>query len=88
MALSGYDTFPVMYQPLKDGVMSEWGLLKTTLRAVGGRAFKHWDRHLAKALWLVNTRWASSQAGLAQSKFLCIVEVDKAPVMHVKNMLE
>ncbi|GAB0206679.1 hypothetical protein GRJ2_003133500 [Grus japonensis] len=32
------------------------GLLKTTLRAMGGGTLKHWDTHLAKATWLVNTR--------------------------------
>lgn len=44
---------------------------------MGGVAFKHWHTQLAKALWLVNTRWAASQAGPAQSKFLCTIEVDK-----------
>lgn len=36
----------------------EWcyRLLKTTLKAWGGMTFKHWDQHLAKATWLVNTR--------------------------------
>ncbi|KAK4823837.1 hypothetical protein QYF61_007086 [Mycteria americana] len=32
------------------------GLLKTTLRAMGAGMFKHWDTHLAKATWLVNTK--------------------------------
>ncbi|KAK4817076.1 hypothetical protein QYF61_027105 [Mycteria americana] len=27
------------------------GLLKTTLTAMGGGTFKHWDTHLAKATW-------------------------------------
>ncbi|KAJ7406322.1 hypothetical protein BTVI_65861 [Pitangus sulphuratus] len=31
----------------------EWcnGLLKTTLKALGGGTFKHWDQHLAKVTW-------------------------------------
>lgn len=32
------------------------GLLKSTLRVMGGGIFKHWSTHLAKASWLVNTR--------------------------------
>jgi len=31
-------------------------LLKTTPRAMGGGTFKNWYTHLAKAIWLVNTR--------------------------------
>ncbi|RMC16895.1 hypothetical protein DUI87_06149 [Hirundo rustica rustica] len=31
------------------------GLLKTTLKALGGGTFKSWEIHLAKATWLVNT---------------------------------
>ncbi|KAK4824750.1 hypothetical protein QYF61_018222, partial [Mycteria americana] len=63
------------------------GLLKTTLRALGAGMFKHWDTHLAKATWLVNTRGSANQADLAQSKLLRIVEGDKVPVVHIKNML-
>ncbi|GAB0202801.1 hypothetical protein GRJ2_002745700 [Grus japonensis] len=36
------------------------GLLKTTLRAMGGGTLKHWDTHLAKATWLVNTRGSAN----------------------------
>ncbi|GAB0195849.1 hypothetical protein GRJ2_002050200 [Grus japonensis] len=36
------------------------GLLKTTLRATGGGTLKHWDTHLAKATWLVNTRGSAN----------------------------
>ncbi|KAK4817217.1 hypothetical protein QYF61_003741 [Mycteria americana] len=36
------------------------GLLKTTLQAMGGGTFKHWDTHLAKATWLVNTRGSAN----------------------------
>ncbi|KAJ7415469.1 hypothetical protein BTVI_38054 [Pitangus sulphuratus] len=32
------------------------GLLKTTLKALGRGTFKHWELHLAKATWLVNTQ--------------------------------
>ncbi|GAB0176080.1 hypothetical protein GRJ2_000073200 [Grus japonensis] len=63
------------------------GLLKTTLRAMGVGTLKHWDTHLAKATWLVNTRGSANQAGLAQSKFPRPVEGDKVPVVRMKNML-
>ncbi|GAB0203588.1 hypothetical protein GRJ2_002824400 [Grus japonensis] len=63
------------------------GLLKTTLRAMGGGTLKHWDTHLAKATWLVNTRGSANRAGPAQSKFPRPVEGDKVPVVHMKNML-
>jgi len=48
----------------------EWynGLLKITLRAMGGGTFKRWDTHLAKATVLVNTRGSINPAGPAQSK--------------------
>ncbi|GAB0179346.1 hypothetical protein GRJ2_000399900 [Grus japonensis] len=63
------------------------GLLKTTLRAMGGGTLKHWDTHLAKATWLVNTRGSANRAGPAQSKLPCPVEGDKVPVVRMKNML-
>ncbi|GAB0176375.1 hypothetical protein GRJ2_000102700 [Grus japonensis] len=63
------------------------GLLKTTLRAMGGGTLKHWDTHLAKATWLVNTRGSANRAGPAQSKFPHPVEGDKVPVVRMKNML-
>ncbi|GAB0192637.1 hypothetical protein GRJ2_001729100 [Grus japonensis] len=63
------------------------GLLKTTLRAMGGGTLKHWDIHLAKATWLVNTRRSANRAGPAQSKLPRPVEGDKVPVVHMKNML-
>ncbi|GAB0205097.1 hypothetical protein GRJ2_002975300 [Grus japonensis] len=62
-------------------------LLKTTLRAMGGRTLKHWDTHLAKATWLVNTQGSANRAGPAQSKFPHPVEGDKVPVVRMKNML-
>ncbi|GAB0210139.1 hypothetical protein GRJ2_003479700 [Grus japonensis] len=63
------------------------GLLKTTLRAMGGGTLKHWDTHLAKATWFVNTRGSANRAGPAQSKFRPTVEGDKVPVVRMKNML-
>ncbi|GAB0209120.1 hypothetical protein GRJ2_003377700 [Grus japonensis] len=63
------------------------GLLKTTLRAMGGGTLRHWDTHLAKATWLVNMRGSTSQAGPAQSKLPHTVEGDKVPIVRVKNML-
>ncbi|RMC16999.1 hypothetical protein DUI87_06256 [Hirundo rustica rustica] len=35
------------------------GLLKTTLKALGGGTFKNWELNLAKATWMVNTRGQS-----------------------------
>ena len=63
------------------------GLLKTTLRAMGGGTFRHWDTHLAKATWLVNTRGSANRAGPAQSEILHTVEGDRVPVVHTKSML-
>ncbi|GAB0189131.1 hypothetical protein GRJ2_001378400 [Grus japonensis] len=63
------------------------GLLKTTLRAMGGGTLKHWDTHLAKATWLVNSRGSTNRAGPAQYKLPHTVEGDKVPVVCMKNML-
>jgi len=46
-----------------------------------GGTFKNWDKYLAQATWLVNTRGSINQAGLAQSDLLQTVEVDKVPVV-------
>jgi len=46
------------------------GLLKSTLRAMGGGTFKNWDTHLTKATWLVNTRGSTNKAGLLALAFL------------------
>ncbi|KAJ7400726.1 hypothetical protein WISP_00195 [Willisornis vidua] len=63
------------------------GLVKTTLKALGGGTFKHWVLHLAKATWLVNTRASINRAGPAQSKLLNTVDGDKFPVVHMRGML-
>ena len=63
------------------------GLLKTMLKAMGGGTFKHWEKHLAEATWLVNTRGSINRGGPTQSSSLHTVEGDKVPVVHVKNML-
>ncbi|KAJ7412096.1 hypothetical protein BTVI_47494 [Pitangus sulphuratus] len=63
------------------------GLLKTTLKALGGGTFKHWDQYLAKATWLVNTKGSINQDGPAQSESLHTVDGDKVPVIHLKGML-
>ena len=55
------------------------------LKAMVGRTFKHSDKHLAEATWLVNTRGSISRDGPASS--LHTVKGDKVPVIHVKNML-
>ena len=63
------------------------GLLKITLKAMGGGTFRNWDKHLAQATWVVDTRGSISWAGLAQSDLLRIAEEDKVPVVHERNTL-
>ncbi|RMC21667.1 hypothetical protein DUI87_02535 [Hirundo rustica rustica] len=60
------------------------GLLKTTLKALGGGTFKNWEINLAKATWLVNTRGSTNQAGPAQSEPLRARDGDKVPVVHMR----
>lgn len=52
-----------------------------------GGTFKHWDLPLAKAIWLVNTRGSTNQAGPAHSESLCTEDIDKVPVVHMRGML-
>ncbi|RMB92861.1 hypothetical protein DUI87_30755 [Hirundo rustica rustica] len=61
------------------------GLLKTTLKALGGGSFKNWEQHLAKATWLVNTRGSTNRAGPAQSESLHTVDGEKVPVVHARE---
>uniref|UniRef100_A0A8C8AJU2 ribonuclease H n=3 Tax=Otus sunia TaxID=257818 RepID=A0A8C8AJU2_9STRI len=63
------------------------GLLKTTLKAMGGGTFKHWDTHLTKATWLVNTRGSANRAGPAQSRLPRVVDGDKVPVVRMRDLL-
>ncbi|RMB88019.1 hypothetical protein DUI87_33965 [Hirundo rustica rustica] len=63
------------------------GLLKTTLKALGGGTFKNWELNLAKATWMVNTRGSINRAGPAQSEPLHTVDGDKVPVVHMKGIL-
>ncbi|RMC17141.1 hypothetical protein DUI87_05718 [Hirundo rustica rustica] len=63
------------------------GLLKTTLKALGGGSFENWEQHLAKATWLVNTRGSTNRAGPAQSESLHTVDGEKVPVVHVRGLL-
>ncbi|RMC04415.1 hypothetical protein DUI87_19237 [Hirundo rustica rustica] len=63
------------------------GLLKTTLKALGGGTFKNWEVNLGKATWMVNTRGSISRAGPAQSEPLHTVDGDKDPVVHMKGIL-
>jgi len=80
--------YHIPYHAPASGKIEQYnGLLKTTLRAMGGGTFKTWDTHLAKATWLVNTRGSTNRAGPAQSKHPCPVEGDKVPVVHMRNML-
>ena len=55
------------------------------LKAVGGGTFTNWEKHLAEATWLANTRGSVSQDGPTQSSSLHTG--DKVLVVHVKNML-
>ncbi|RMB89213.1 hypothetical protein DUI87_34403 [Hirundo rustica rustica] len=63
------------------------GLLKTTLKALGGGTSKNWELNLAKATWMVNTRGSINRAGPAQSEPLHTVDGDKVPVVHMKGIL-
>lgn len=63
------------------------GLLKATLRARDTGTFRHWDNHLAKAIWLVNTRKSGEWAGPAQSKLSHTVEGAKVPTVHIPNYI-
>ena len=54
---------------------------------VRGGTYKHWEKHLAEATWLVNTRGSINRDGPTQSGSLHTVEGDKVPVVHVKSML-
>ncbi|RMB98168.1 hypothetical protein DUI87_25649 [Hirundo rustica rustica] len=71
------------YTPASGKVERYNGLLKTTLKALGGGSFKNWEQHLAKATWLVNTRGSTNRAGPAQSESLHTVDGEKVPVVHV-----
>jgi len=83
MALSGFIISPIMHQLLVK--LNNTMDLKTMLKAMGGRKFKHWEMHLAEATWLVNTRGSINCDGPSSS--LHTVKGDKVPVVHVKNML-
>ncbi|RMC19445.1 hypothetical protein DUI87_04056 [Hirundo rustica rustica] len=63
------------------------GLLKTTLKALGGGTFKNWEINLAKATWLVNIRGSTNQVGPAQSEPLRTRDGDKVPVVDMRGML-
>ncbi|GAB0208192.1 transportin-1-like [Grus japonensis] len=54
------------------------GLLKTTLRAMGGETLKHWDRHLAKATW--------SHAVACVNQF--IISRTQALMLHIDSFIE
>ncbi|RMC18933.1 hypothetical protein DUI87_03531 [Hirundo rustica rustica] len=63
------------------------GLLKTTLKVLGGGTFKNSEVNLAKATWMVNTQGSINRAGPAQSEPLHTVDGDKVPVVHMKGIL-
>lgn len=45
--------------------------VKTMLEAMNDRTFKHSDKYLSEATWLVNTQGSANQDGPAQSSLLC-----------------
>ncbi|GAB0206634.1 hypothetical protein GRJ2_003129000 [Grus japonensis] len=46
------ETYSIPHATSRNAILGlENGLLKTTLRAMGGGTLKHWDTHLAKATW-------------------------------------
>ena len=55
------------------------------LKAMGDGTFKHWEKHLAEATWMDNTRGSINCVGPSSS--LHTVKGDRVPVVHVKNML-
>uniref|UniRef100_A0A8C3ETQ1 ribonuclease H n=1 Tax=Corvus moneduloides TaxID=1196302 RepID=A0A8C3ETQ1_CORMO len=63
------------------------GLLKTTLKALGGGTFKNWEVNLAKATWIVNTRGSINRAGPAESEPLHTVDGDRVPAVHLRGIL-
>ena len=75
--------------PLQCTIFEKWqyfGVLKTTLKAVVGRTFMHWDKRLAQATWLVSTLGSVSRDGPAQSSLLCTEQRDGVHVVHKKNL--
>ncbi|RMC09641.1 hypothetical protein DUI87_13427 [Hirundo rustica rustica] len=75
------------HAPAAEKVEQRNGLLKTTLKVLGGGTVKNWEVNLAKATWMVNTRGSISRAGPAQSEPLHTVDGDKDPVVHMKGIL-
>ncbi|RMC05639.1 hypothetical protein DUI87_17724 [Hirundo rustica rustica] len=80
--------YHVPYHALAAGKV-EWcsGLLKTSLKVLGGGTLKNWEVNLAKATWMVNTRGSINRVGPAQSEPLHTVDGDKVPVVHMKGIL-
>ncbi|KAF4794331.1 uncharacterized protein K02A2.6-like protein [Turdus rufiventris] len=80
--------YHIPYHPPAAGKV-EWcnGLLKTTLKALGGGTFKNWKTNLAKTTWIVNTQGSVNRAGPAQSGPLHTVDGDKVPVVHMNSIL-
>jgi len=52
------------------------------MKALYGGTFKHWDKHLEEATWLVSTQESTNRDGPPQSSHVCTVEGDK-----LKNIL-
>jgi len=71
-------------QPRASGKVERYnGPLKSMLRALGAGTWKHWDRNLPEATWLVNNRGSDSRSGLAETKPLRTVGEAQVPVVHV-----
>ncbi|RMB93146.1 hypothetical protein DUI87_30468 [Hirundo rustica rustica] len=75
------------HAPAAGKVETHNALLKTQLKALGGRSFKNWEQHLAKATRLVNTRGSTNRAGPAQAEPLHTIDGDKVPVVHARGLL-
>lgn len=83
------DTAPVLsgnltpcHEPASGKIRQFNGLLKITLKGRGGTAFKHWELHLVKVTWLVNTRGSTNRTDPVESKSPCTTEGDKVLVVH------
>lgn len=74
------------YLPASDKIERYSGLLKTTLKAMGGGTVEHREKHLAEASWSVYTRGSINHSGPPQSSSRHTVEGDKVPVVPVKSM--
>jgi len=79
--------YRIAYHAPASGKIKWYVVLKTVSKAAGGGIFKHWEKHLAEATWLVNTRGSISRDGPTPSSSLHNVQGGKVPVAHAKSTL-